>query len=184
MRLIHFSDAPVKLGDLVARGQDEEGGMKPKELWLSDEAAECSWSWWCRSENFRLQMLTHVHRVTLSNCANVLILETPGLVRDFGREFAIQHGPFAGGSMLGHHIMMLDWVRVIQRWHGLIITPYQWDCRLESDTFWYYGWDCASGVIWEPTAIGSVILDAITEVPTPFYPDDEDEPAGDKPIDE
>ena len=56
MRLIHFSDAPVKLGDLVARGQDEEGGMKPKGLWLSDEAAECSWSWWCRSENFRLSL--------------------------------------------------------------------------------------------------------------------------------
>ena len=106
-------------------------------------------------------MLTHVHEVTLSNTANVLILETPGLVRDFGREFVVQHGPHAGG----HIIMMLDWVRVIQRWHGLIITPYQWDCRLDHDCFWYYGWDCASGVIWEPTAIGSVILREIVEAP-------------------
>jgi hypothetical protein len=161
VRLIHFADKPVKLGDLVARGQDEDGAMKPKGLWVSDEDAECSWRWWCIEENFRLDMLTHVHEVTLSNTANVLILETPGLVRDFGREFVVQHGPHAGG----HIIMMLDWVRVIQRWHGLIITPYQWDCRLDHDCFWYYGWDCASGVIWEPTAIGSVILREIVEAP-------------------
>ena len=39
-------------------------------------------------ENFRLDMLTLVHEVTLSNTANILVLETPGLIR----EFTIDHG--------------------------------------------------------------------------------------------
>jgi hypothetical protein len=173
MRLIHFSNAPLRLGDLIARGQDEHGAMKPKGLWVSDEDAEMGWRAWCIEENFRLDMLTHVHEVTLGNAANVLILETPGLVRDFGREFVIQHGPMAGGSLLGHHLMMLDWVRIIQKWHGIIITPYQWDCRLENDTFWYYGWDCASGCLWDTNAIGSIILREIVEAPQPAYPRDD-----------
>jgi hypothetical protein len=173
VRLIHWSDKPLHLDDRIARGQDEQGFMKPTGLWVSDEDAECSWRWWCIQEDFNLDMLTHVHEVTLSNTANVLILETPGLVQEFGREFVMQHGPFAGGSALGNHILMLDWVRVIQRWHGLIITPYQWECRLKTDTSWYYGWDCASGVIWHPDAIGSVILREIVEPPQPAHPREE-----------
>jgi hypothetical protein len=108
MRLIHYSNAPVKLDELIARGQHEQGDMKPKGLWMSDEDAELGWRQWCIEENFRLDMLTHVHEVTLGNAANVLILKTAAEVRDFGREFVIRHDPFAGGSVLGHHIMMLD----------------------------------------------------------------------------
>lgn len=175
MRLVHFSNAPVKLDTLIARGQDEQGDMKPKGLWVSDEDAECSWSWWCKGENFRLGDLTHVHEVTLSNTAEICYLRTPGEIIDFGREFRVQHGPFAGGSTLGYHLMMLDWVRVIQRWHGIVITPYQWACRMENDCFWYYGWDAASGCIWEPSAIGSIILREVTEVPQPTNYDDESE---------
>jgi hypothetical protein len=173
MRLIHFSNTPVKLETLIARGQEENGDMKPKGLWVSDEDAECSWSWWCKVENFRLDMLTHVHEVTLSNSAEICFLRTPGEIIEFGREFRVQHGPFAGGSTLGYHLMMLDWVKVIQRWHGIVITPYQWACRLENDTFWYYGWDAASGCIWEPSAIGSVILREVVEAPAPTNDDAE-----------
>jgi hypothetical protein len=164
MKLIHYSNAPVKLDTLIARGQDEDGAMKPKGLWLSDEDAECAWREWCIAENFRLDLLTHVHEVTLSNTANLLILDTPDAIRKFGRTFAMTHGRFAQAGLRGN--MMLDWVRVIQRWHGLIITPYQWDCRLATDCVWYYGWDCASGVIWDPSAIGNVILREIVEAPT------------------
>jgi hypothetical protein len=173
MRLIHYSNAPVKLGDLIARAQEEHGDMKPRGLWVSDEDAECDWKWWCVQEGFRLDMLTHVHEVTLGNAANVLVLKTASEVRAFGREFTMRHGPFAGGSLLGYHTMHLDWAQVIQRWHGLIITPYQWDCRLENDTFWYYSWDCASGCLWDTQAIGSIVLREIVEPPKPAYPREE-----------
>ena len=132
MRLIHFSNSPVELGELVARGQEESGDMKPRGLWLSDEDAECSWKWWCRQENFRLQMLTHVHRVTLSNCANICYLKTYQEIIDFGRAFLITHGPLGEMNARGIHYA-LDWVKVIQKWHGIVITPYVWEARLEHD---------------------------------------------------
>lgn len=164
VRLIHFADKPVVLGTMIARGQDEAGCMKPTGLWVSDED-EFGWRAWCIDNDFRLDQLTHVHEVTLSNTAEICYLRTPREIVEFGRAFLITHGPL--GEMTARGMFYaLDWVRVIQRWGGIIITPYQWACRLEHDCFWYYGWDCASGCIWEPTAIGSVILREITEVPT------------------
>ena len=86
--LIHYSNAPVIMDDRIARGQDDEhGAIKPNGLWVSDED-EFGWRSWCIKENFRLDMLTHAHEVTLSNTANILVLETPGLIR----EFTIDHG--------------------------------------------------------------------------------------------
>ena len=89
--------------------------MKPNGLWVSDED-EFGWRSWCIEENFRLDMLTHVHEVTLSNTANILVLETPGLIREFtidhgreqprpsGRRGACWRGSGrrCGGSDLGH----------------------------------------------------------------------------------
>ena len=75
--------------------------MKPNGLWVSDEDGS-GWRSWCIEENFRLDMLTHVHEVTLSNTANILVLETPGLIRGFtidhGRE---QPRPSAGEGPAG-----------------------------------------------------------------------------------
>jgi hypothetical protein len=45
----------------------------------------------------------------------------------------------------------IDWPRVAERFDGVIIAPYQWKHRLE--LMWYYGWDCASGCIWNARAV-------------------------------
>jgi hypothetical protein len=173
MRLIHFNDAPVKLDTLIARGQNEHGDFKPRGLWVSDESCD-SWGWreWCIAEDFNLGMLTHVHEVTLSNTAEILFLRSPEEIKAFGHEYRMTHGPLANINTRGV-LQLLDWVRVIQKWHGIIITPYQWSCRLDFDCGWYYGWDCASGCLWEPSAIGSIILREVVEPPTPATYEDE-----------
>ena len=51
----------------------------------------------------------------------------------------------------------IDWKKAARKYGGLIITPYQWDMRFE--LLWYYGWDCASGVIWGTKQIESFELD-------------------------
>ena len=43
----------------------------------------------------------------------------------------------------------IDWKKVKSKYQGIIIAPYQWSCRLNLDSNWYYGWDCASGCIWD-----------------------------------
>jgi len=35
---------------------------------------------------------------------------------------------------------------VSKEYDGIEIAPYQWDARLS--LIWYYGWDVASGCIW------------------------------------
>ena len=36
----------------------------------------------------------------------------------------------------------------------MFITPYQWELRFELD--WYYGWDVASGCVWNLSVIESM----------------------------
>lgn len=48
----------------------------------------------------------------------------------------------------------IDWHKVAEQYSGLEITPYLWEKRLTS--MWYYGWDCASGCVWDANAIISI----------------------------
>jgi hypothetical protein len=58
------------------------------------------------------------------------------------------------GIRSAHAGIPIDWQRVAEQHQGIIITPYQWECRYSID--WYYIWDCASGCIWDPDAIESI----------------------------
>ena len=51
----------------------------------------------------------------------------------------------------------MDWGYLATQYQGLIIAPYLWDLRLFGPA-WYYGWDCASGCIWDLTAVESFSL--------------------------
>ncbi len=51
----------------------------------------------------------------------------------------------------------LEWDKVKDKYQGIIIAPYQWECRLALETCWYYGWDCASGCIWDLDCIKEFI---------------------------
>ena len=64
------------------------------------------------------------------------------------------HVPILPG--LSRYSDTIDWSAVAERWGGVEIAPYQWRHRCES--VWYYGWDCASGVIWDAQAVTSVRL--------------------------
>lgn len=42
----------------------------------------------------------------------------------------------------------IDWPRVAAVYDGIEIPRYIYQCRLERGVIWYYGWDCASGCVW------------------------------------
>ena len=50
----------------------------------------------------------------------------------------------------------IDWNRVAKKYQGIIITPYIWERRLTTTCTWYYGWDVASGCIWDNKAIKEI----------------------------
>ncbi len=50
----------------------------------------------------------------------------------------------------------VDWTRIASEYQGIIIAPYVWECRLNDSCNWYYGWDCASGCIWDAAAVALI----------------------------
>jgi len=150
VKLVHYSAAPI--GALVVREQKSHS-IKPTGLWVSDDDDEQNWRAWCEAEDVRPDCLRFAYDVELVPDANVLFLRSAPEVLSFGREWLTDDPAL---REVNRSEMFLAWNRVRERWAGLMITPYQWEVRL--GPMWYYGWDCASGCIWDPAAIKSITL--------------------------
>lgn len=127
--------------------EDGAGAYKTPGLWVSVEG-EDDWLAWCRSEGWGLDRMVCAAEVILSPASNVKRLTSAYEIDEFSDDFR------TSGSPIWHR--GLDWSAIRDRWQGLIIAPYCWERRLADHTGWYYGWDCASGVIWDAAAVESV----------------------------
>jgi len=139
VRLLHHSDKP--LGLIRSSDQRNRCHWKPEGLWVSVEGAD-DWRTWCEAENYALDCFEFTHEITLSHAARILRLTSEEEVRSFGRNHA--------NEQYGN----IDWKPIAEKYQGIIITPYQWTCRFSEQ--WYYTWDCASGCIWDASAIVKV----------------------------
>lgn len=135
----HYSKTPV--GPIRAHGQSEDASCgKPDGLWVSVDGDD-DWPSWCAREDYDGLGPYH-YRVHL-DLEHILVLTTHQAVLDFDTQYQLR-----GGGIL---TLFIDWPTVSDQYDGLIIAPYQWDARL--NLLWYYGWDCASGCIWDPSAV-------------------------------
>lgn len=157
--LYHYSRD--KIGPLVAEFYEkykqhwpEEGSMKPCGLWISveDDPEDHNWYDWCKGEQFRLEALRHRYAVKIAPDAKILHLKTVEEIEEFSLQYAANDPfDFAKASLFNRkseYIYMIAWSRVKAKYDGMIISPYQWGCRMGSSTSWYYPWDCSSGCIW------------------------------------
>jgi hypothetical protein len=144
-RLAHFSDRPVTAA--YDRSQEPDS-RKPAGLWVSVEGDGDGWSDWCREESFSLDRLACEHEITLTDDAHILRLDGAEAIDDFTAYYGYSELNVPG-SVLSRYVDRIDWVLVAARYQGIIIAPYIWSRRLTDHTFWYYGWDCASGCIWD-----------------------------------
>lgn len=142
MKLLHYSAEPFTFDP--TRTYPPRDHFKPTGLWLSVEGDD-DWRAWCEGENFSLPSLKYVSEVTLKPGHNVLVVDTLEALDAFNARFGVAD-PLA--------VRGIRWDEVRALYDGLIIAPYRWERRL--DLMWYYGWDCASGVIWNASAIESV----------------------------
>jgi hypothetical protein len=142
MKFLHYSAEPFQFDR--DRKYDDKHGFKPGGLWLSVEGDD-DWRSWCEGEQWGLGGLKHVVEVTLKPDANVLVIDTPEKLEAFNARF--------GGSD-PYDLRSIKWGQVKALYDGMIIAPYQWQHRL--GLMWYYGWDCASGVIWNLSAVATV----------------------------
>lgn len=148
MRLIHYSKKPLIAVRSKPHSENGCGCYKTPGLWVSVEG-EYDWPWWCQGENWRIEDFVHATEIILKPEARICHLSTSKQLDAFTREFV-------PADRLGEWDCRIDWPRIRKEWQALIIAPYQWDRRLELHTSWYYGWDCASGVIWNADAVAEL----------------------------
>lgn len=147
MRLLHHARGIVD--SVYSRPQSSDAGRKPDGFWVSVEG-EMSWKEWCESEDWGLDRFDFDHEIVLSNDANILHLCDIGQIDRFHKEYSECDNARFDSELI-------KWNRVAEDYQGIIIAPYQWDRRLDGKVSdWYYGWDCASGCIWDETAIHDI----------------------------
>ena len=151
---VHFSGSP--LGRVQREKQYADFG-KPRGLWFSVQTgAGDGWLEWCRAEEFRVDTdFEYAYELRLEE-DRILRLEPKDLDK-FTERFGI--APRAG------KIRDIDWAYVAKLYGGIEIAPYSYAHRHRPDSFWYYGWDCASGCVWDPASIWKVTRVAIEDVP-------------------
>lgn len=156
-RLIHYSTEYITEVRSVDQAPLDGASRvdKPRGLWVSAEG-DNDWPSWCRSQDFRVDGLSHPTQILLKPDAKVLRINgSAELIRfheaystvapwakkmqtpDFSRRYAVR------------------WLDLAQEYQGIIIAPYVWEQRLEMP--WYYGWDCASGCIWDAQAVAELM---------------------------
>lgn len=149
MELEHYSGKPFTLEPRAYDQQPSQlrGVGKPAGLWVSVKG-EDDWPSWCKAERFGEDRLLFRQRVDIGS-ANVLLLDTVAKMHAFNQTYA---GGVASDTppdivgILGR--LNKDWERVAAEYDGIIIAPYHWSLRMANDFGWYYGWDCASGCLW------------------------------------
>ena len=139
------------------REQEPAPGMKPKGLWFEVDG---DWRRWCRGEMPHWVEGRPLHRVTFGS--ERILRITRGMALDsFDQLYRATEHRAGYSEKYGPMHLGIRWADVAKEWDGIEIAPYLWSHRFSGPT-WYYGWDCASGVIWRPRGVR---LDPIGTVP-------------------
>jgi hypothetical protein len=139
---MHFTSEPFELD--FEKKYKQQRVFKPSGLWYSVEGSEDSWSTWCMGEGFRMENLEFQYKIELDK-SRILFIKTVEELDAFHSRFYYSRYTFVN----------VCWDRVAENYSGIEIAPYQWSRRLSLDGGydWYYGWDCASGCVWDLSAI-------------------------------
>ena len=146
MKLSHWTNERFVFDPL--RSYTQKTGPKPKGFWLDVDE---DWKRWCDDNDFRLNYLKVRYAVEIAKPERMLWLTDSSLLDQFNGKFAARDQ----GRIPNDANFYIDWNRVAHDFAGLIIAPYCLERRF--DLMWYYGFDCASGCVWDLAAIGSVV---------------------------
>ncbi|HSW39929.1 MAG TPA: hypothetical protein VLL97_10605 [Acidobacteriota bacterium] len=120
---------------------------------------------------FRLENLRYRHSVTILDASRILMLKTAkdvdAFTHKYGRDFsgniqilqsakdvdafARNYGRDLSADIRKAFSSYIMWGEVAEKHTGIIVAPYS---RARSRTYlWYWGWNCASGCIWDTSII-------------------------------
>lgn len=154
--LMHYTSEPLVFDPSRTYEQNSPSSFgKPQGFWVS-VVGEDDWATWV-SGNMDSARVAHAHRVALATNANIRRIDNGYDLDVFTDQFGVQTD-WERRFDKSWEKWPIDWRAVAEKYDGITIAPYQWSRRMSHD--WYYGWDCASGCVWNLGAIESVELAA------------------------
>lgn len=148
------------------RNKKQKSDDKPQGLWYG---IDFSWAEWCFAEEFD-RVGTYIYEIIV-NEERILKINNLRQFDAFEKKYRqLPHyvkennlliktlsdaGLFDAGDY-GFNFFAIDYEEVAKEFGGIEINPYFYQRRL--NTKWYYTWDCASGCVWDRTAVNEVVL--------------------------
>jgi hypothetical protein len=157
-KYIHYSDKPLNhLLDVPPEAQSENG-MKPRGVWFGIGS---SWKDWVSTEygNSSTDIQGHFPTnketaIVLKRNAKILRITSAKGLNEFTKKYPGEDEYLKPIKNVEYGLgRMINWKRVAKDYDGIIIAPYIASRRLSIQTPWYYGWDVASGCVWNIDAI-------------------------------
>ncbi len=145
MVLHHYSTS--KIVEIISKVQHPV--MKPYDrpigFWVSVVGPN---DWKSMHRGYLLDQ--NLYEVKLASEHNVLFMSTRKQLSVFTKEYGLK--------LRGETRIAIDWRKVAADYQGVIIAPFFEEHDDYDDLFWYGAWGCASGCIWDKSAISGISL--------------------------
>lgn len=174
---LHYNHEPIEW--LVPYDYDIKWARvaaKPAGLWFSVEDYGPSYTWktWCLDNDYNQEGLQCVHEVKFKSTAKLLVIQDFDQLKKFSYKY--DYGNSITGKpcyLMGYtmengdlfrrrkrNIYLIKWEEVREIYSGIIIAPHIWGENVSINPlfFWYQGWDCSSGCVWNLKCIESFKL--------------------------
>ena len=150
---IHHSRKGTRTGDEPQiSGFSQKIGNKPEGLWYEcQDGSSETWKEFCEfGLTAGYSKYDSTYNVVL-NDYEILFIPDEYHFEKFYKMYSVDHpsGP--------KFDKMIDWPRVAKDYAGIEICPYLSSKRNDDDSFWYYGWDVASGCVWDPSGVKELV---------------------------
>lgn len=122
---------------LEMRRFTQKPGDKPEGFWYGFGDAWIEWTEFAGPE----YKGEYIYEVDI-NGSNILQIRDYSEIEEFTKEYQFEE------QIIPRIIFYIDWPRIASKYDGIEINPYIYNARLNDKFLWYYGWDVASGCIW------------------------------------
>jgi hypothetical protein len=166
MRIHHSREGSRSDGEPQVSGFSQKIGNKPEGLWYEcQDGSSTNWKDFCDAGlTGGSSKYDRSYNVVL-NEYEILFIPDEHHFDKFAEMYSVPHPADPDGSK--GFDKMIDWPKVASHYAGIEICPYLQSKRMDDDAFWYYGWDVASGCVWDSSGVKELIQAGDCGDPTP-----------------
>jgi hypothetical protein len=156
LRVHHSREGSRASGEPQISGFSQRAGAKPNGLWYEcQDGSSETWEEFCEAGlSAGYGKYDGTYNVVLNDYEILFILDEFDF-KKFNKMYSVNHPSDPDGSKGLDKV--IDWPTVTSHYAGIEICPYRADKRNDDDAFWYYGWDVASGCVWNTSGVKELI---------------------------